>query len=103
MTAARTHCGTLHCALTDAAGRPRRRCIVELSASGEVIVRLGVYSKMQDALQALPPKMLALSSTEPTLPVSLPEMSLDKRVAHVTERIPTATFTGKGDKPLVVQ
>ena len=62
-----------------------------------------IIATVQDALQALPPKMLALSSTEPTLPVSLPEMSLDKRVAHVTERIQTATFTGKCDKPMVVQ
>ena len=66
-------------------------------------MRLSAYPKMQKALEVLPPKMLALSSTEPIRVVELPTSDLETRVEEVTQRIQRATFTGRGDKPMVVQ
>ena len=77
-------------------------CTFESSASSEVLIRLSAYPKMKAALEELPPKMLALSSTAPIKVVELDESKLAKRVEEVTERIERATFTGKGDKPMVV-
>ena len=67
-------------------------------------MRLRAYPKMWEALEALPPKVLALSSSEPCKPVELPaEESLETRVDDVTARIQQATFTGKGgDKERVI-
>ena len=81
-----------------------RRCVFESSASNELLVRLRAYPKMWEALEALPPKVLALSSSEPCKPVELPaEESLETRVDDVTARIQQATFTGKGgDKERVI-
>ena len=80
-----------------------RRCVFESSASSELLVRLRAYPKMWEALEALPHKVLALSSSEPSKPVELPaEESLETRVDDVTARIQQATFTGKGDKETVI-
>ena len=77
---------------------------LRISASSELLVRLRAYPKMWEALKALPPKVLALSSSEPSKPVELPaEESLETRVDDVTARIQQATFTGKGgDKEKVI-
>ena len=83
--------------------RARGRCVFEFSASGELIVRLSAYPKMQKALEALPPKVLELSSTEPIREVELPASDLETRVEEVTRRIERATFTGRGDRPMVIQ
>ena len=72
-----------------------RRCVFESSASSELIVRLNAYPKLQTALEVLPPKMLALSSSAPTTVVKLPESGLETRVEEVASRITDATFTGK--------
>ena len=57
---------------------------------------------MWEALEALPPKVLALSSNEPSKPIELPaDESLETRVDDVTARIQQATFTGKGDRAVV--
>ena len=80
-----------------------RRCVLESSASSELIVRLKVYPKMCAALEVLPPKVLALSSSEPSKPIDLlDEAALETRVDDVTARIERATFTGKADKPMVI-
>ena len=72
-----------------------RRCVFESSASSELLVRLNAYPKLQTALEVLPPKMLALSSSAPTTVVKLPESGLETRVEEVASRITEATFTGK--------
>ena len=51
---------------------------------------------MREALDLLPPKMLALSSDKLPVPVDLTAETLDARVERVVERIQRATFTGKG-------
>ena len=80
-----------------------RRCVLESSASSELIVRLRAYPKMWAALEVLPPKVLALSSSEPSKPIELLDAAaLETRVEDVTARIERATFTGKGDKPMVI-
>ena len=60
------------------------------------------FMSMHAALDALPPKMLALSSTA-IVPVDLDAEALETRVDEVTARIGAATFTGKGDKEAVVK
>ena len=77
-------------------------CTFESSASSEVLIRLSAYPTMKAAIKQLPPKMLALSSTTPITVVDVDESQLATRVEEVTERIQRATFTGKGDKPKVV-
>ena len=57
---------------------------------------------MWAALEVLPPKVLALSSSEPSKPVELLVEGLETRVSDVMDRIERATFTGKGDKPMVI-
>jgi hypothetical protein len=73
--------------------------------SSEIITRLGVYPNMRCVLDALPPKLLELSSRSSPIPVDLTgvEMDLDTRVQRVAARIHAATFTGSGDKPRVVR
>jgi hypothetical protein len=79
-----------------------RRCAFESSASSELIVRLSAYPKMRAALEVLPPKMLALSSSAPPTIIELRESRIETRVEEVTRLIERATFTGRGDKPMVV-
>jgi hypothetical protein len=78
------------------------RCSFEGKASSELIARLTAYTRMQEALEALPPKMLCLSSNAPTITVQMRSGELQTRVQEVTQLIERATFTGKGDKPKVV-
>ena len=77
-------------------------CQFELAVSGELIVRLRAYPKLEGALNTLPPKVLALSSTAPIVPVDLRAEALETRVDEVVARIDAATFTGKGDKSMVI-
>ena len=65
-------------------------------------MRLKAYPKMQEALDTLPPKLLLLSSDEPTKKVDLEEESLEGRVERVVSRIERAHFIGKADKPVVI-
>lgn len=55
---------------------------------------------MKAVLDALPPKMLSLDTGERVDDVT--DESLDSRVENVSQRIQRATFTGKGDKPVVI-
>jgi hypothetical protein len=75
---------------------------MESSASSEAPMRLKAYPKMQEALDTLPPKLLLLSSDEPTKKVDLKEESLEGRVERVVSRIERAHFIGKADKPVVI-
>ena len=77
-------------------------CHFELAVSGELIVRLRAYPKLEGALDTLPPKVLVLSSTAPIAPVDLRAEALETRVDEVVARIGAATFTGKGDKSMVI-
>ena len=63
-----------------------RRCVLESSASSELLARLKVYPKMWAALEVLPPKVLALSSSEPSKPVELLVEGLETRVSEWRRR-----------------
>jgi hypothetical protein len=91
---------TLRALSSQIAAFATRRCVFEFSGSGELLVR--VNPKMTAALKVLPPKMLELSSTEPVREVELQDSGLETRVEEVTRLIERATFTGRGDKPMVV-
>ena len=77
------------------------RCTLENATSSELLVRLTPYPKMKAALDVLPPKMLALSSSEPAKPVELHTMKLETRVKEVAARIQVSTFTSGADKLMV--
>ena len=58
---------------------------------------------MKALLDALPPKLLALSSDNKAVPVELKVSDLSNRVEQVVQKIQKATFTGKGDAETVPQ
>ena len=82
--------------------RPRFSGARSRAASSELIVRLTANPRLHGRLEALPPKMLCLSSDAPTTEVEMHGGALLTRVEEVTQLIESATFTGKGDKPKVV-
>ena len=59
------------------------RCCFEGAVSGELLVRLLAVPSMRDALAALPPKMLALSSGRVPEPIVMAAENLDGRVERV--------------------
>jgi Ran GTPase-activating protein (RanGAP) involved in mRNA processing and transport len=77
-------------------------CVFESAVSGELIVRLSAIPRVKAELDKLPPKMLQLRSGCPLETVDLSAGRLETRVAEVVARIEGATFTGKGDKAMVV-
>ena len=78
-------------------------CTFEGEVSCELEARLSVNPRMRDALACLPPKMLALHSNADPTPIEVDAGALKGRVERVVAAIESATFTGKGDKPMVVQ
>eukprot|EP00900_Chrysochromulina_parva_P027515 jgi/Chrpa1/9398/Chrysochromulina_OHIO_Genome00015588-RA len=77
-------------------------CVFESAVSGELILRLSVIPRVKAELDKLPPKMLQLRSGHSLEPVDLSAGRLETRVAEVVASIERATFTGKGDKAMVV-
>jgi len=77
-------------------------CIFESAVSGELILRLSVVPRLKAELDKLPPKMLQVRSGRSLEPVDLSAGRLETRVAEVVARIEGATFTGKGDKAMVI-
>ena len=76
-------------------------CQLEGSVSGEAVLRLQEYPKMEAELNKLPPKVLTLSSNHAARPKEL-KASGGQHVKQVFELIQNAKFTGKGDKERVV-
>ena len=89
----------------DEAGRDddagRGWCCFEDGVSSELAVRLRANPRLSAALDALPPKMLALRSGAAAEPITFKAEALEGRVARVVARLQGATFTGKGDKGTV--
>ena len=81
--------------MTGAAGVSSRRCERRACHTPER------RPKIRDALNALQPKVYALSSRRPAEPVDLTTENILGRVERVVERIQRATFTGAGDKDRV--
>jgi Ran GTPase-activating protein (RanGAP) involved in mRNA processing and transport len=77
-------------------------CVFESAVSGELILRLSVVPRLKAELDKLPPKMLQVRSGHSLEPVDLSAGRLETRVAEVVARIEGATFTGKGDKAMVI-
>ena len=77
-------------------------CVFESAVSGELILRLSVVPRLKAELDKLPPKMLQVRSGRSLEPVDLSAGRLETRVAEVVSRIEGATFTGKGDKAVVI-
>eukprot|EP00900_Chrysochromulina_parva_P003387 jgi/Chrpa1/13049/Chrysochromulina_OHIO_Genome00024578-RA len=77
-------------------------CVFESAVSSELILRLSVVPRVKAELDKLPPKMLQLRSGCPLETVDLSAGRLETRVDEVVARIEGATFTGKGDKAMVV-
>ena len=79
-------------------------CSFEGSVSVELIARLSKYPKMEALLNSLPPKLLSLSAERSAEPVAWDaHADSGRHVEHAVRCIEDATFTGKGDKPKVVQ
>ena len=74
--------------LTLGARARARRCVFESAVSGELIIRLSAFPAMRAALDALPPKLYALSSTQPAEPVDLTSQALETRVEQVRRSAP---------------
>ena len=55
--------------------------------SSELAVRLRANPRLSAALDALPPKMLALRTGAPAAPITLAEEALEGRVERVVARI----------------
>ena len=68
-------------------------CSFESAVSGELVVRLQLIPSLRDALHALPPKMLSLSSERPPQEVDIRDTQLASRVTSVVNGIQKATFT----------
>ena len=70
----------------------------------EVIARLSAYPKMEELLDSLPPKLIALSAEQPAEPVAWDRAAHagGRHVEHAVTCIQEAFFTGKGDKPTVI-
>ena len=77
-------------------------CVFESAVSGELILRLSAVPRVKAELDKLPPKMLQLRSGCPLETVDLSAGRLETRVDDVVASIERATFTGKGDKAMVV-
>ena len=84
----------------DTGGKGRGWCVFEGGVSVELTTRLESYPKMKAVLDKLPPKVLALSSKAPPTPVVVKET--DGHVARLIAKIEKATFTGPGDKSMVI-
>ena len=69
------------------------RCVCENDLCGELVTRLSVYPKMKEALAALPPKMIRLSSAAPPQEVTPQASDLAARVSMVKTRLGNAKFT----------
>lgn len=66
------------------------------------MARLAVYPWMSAALRALPPKMYALSSHDPPLPIVRDDVvASEEQVAKTIDRIGNAHFIGRGDREMV--
>ena len=76
--------------------RVARRCSFESAISSELLVRLSANPRLSAALNALPPKLLLVSS-ESTQVENVSKEELATRVTRVGERIRSAKFVGKGD------
>ena len=85
-------------------GARRGRCCFENAVSIEVIARLSAYPKMEELLDSLPPKLIALSADQPAEPVAWDRAAHagGRHVEHAVTCIQEAFFTGKGDKPTVI-
>eukprot|EP00900_Chrysochromulina_parva_P019272 jgi/Chrpa1/27346/Chrysochromulina_OHIO_Genome00027313-RA len=77
-------------------------CVFENAVSYELLARLPAVPRVREALDALPSKVLVLRSGQPTEPGVAPAGQLETRVAEVVASIERASFTGKGDKAMVV-
>ena len=71
-------------------------CVFEEAVADELVVRLN--ANVRSALEALPPKKIVLGEAPPRDD----PMRADTRVETVVERIVAATFTGAGDKAMVI-
>jgi hypothetical protein len=76
-------------------------CVFENAVSYELLARLPGLPRVREALDALPSKVLVLRSGQPTEPGVAREQR-ETRVAKVVASIERASFTGKGDKAMVV-
>jgi hypothetical protein len=68
----------------------------------EVLARLRLIPRMEALLNALPPKLLALSAAHPAEPAAWESHAGGRHVEHAKRCIQDAHFTGKGDKSTVV-
>ena len=86
------------------ADEQRGWCAFEGAVSLELVMRLSHYPKMRDALQPLPPKVLELctGSERASRQVDPPSDMDGTHVVRAAAGIQVATFTGAGDKPVVV-
>ena len=80
------------------------RCVCESSVCTELVERLRVVMKatMKEALDSLPPKMLAIEGSLGSQAIGrAQEADLATRVERVKARVARATFTSASDKELV--
>ena len=86
-------------------GDGRGWCVFEAGVSTEITVRLSSYPKMKTLLDAMRrPKALLLSRHAPPEPIE-PDHDAGTDGQHVKEvemRLDASTFTGRGDKPVVL-
>ena len=78
-------------------------CVFESRVSTELISRLSAFPRMKATLDLLPPKVIVLSSEHDPKPLQLEERTGNggRHVEEALQKIEDATFTGKGDKPMV--
>ena len=78
-------------------------CCLESAVSVELIARLSAFPRMRASLDLLPPKVFSLSSEYDPSPLPLEHLAGGQHVDEARRSIERATFTGKGDKPRVIQ
>ena len=74
------------------------RCVTESALSGELLVRLtGALPRLHDVLKQLPPKMIRISTNEPTVRVEFSAEDVATRVDDVVGSILRSAFTSGSD------
>ena len=82
-------------------------CTFESAVTTEVLARVAFYPEAKLALDDLPPKLFEIDNdtpiARPEVDAGLLHQGTASRVEQVRSDIQASAFTGKGDKPMVIQ
>ena len=74
----------------------------ESAVSTYAVVRASYYPRLQSSLSPLPPKLIDIGGSSMSIVAQHSDVDLPTQIDHQRARIQAATFTGKGDKEVVI-